>query len=900
MARILAKALFFAAVLAVFPESAAQIVTVDYEPEDPKLQTAEPCQTLGGEVQTADGGAQICAGIDKSGTFCIVGSKSAFPCRGLYKHVVQCNRDYNRPAVNPFFCGEKCDPEIDEFAQGGECFFVLDETAAIARNVTLAANATVIPPEMSAKIPQDQIRLLRRNLLSTLELTFQNTRMDDMRITVGQVLILPPENEFSDPAFRVVVTIKQEGDNVVVANRQAALAEVIPDGRFEAAVTMISIPPENAATADPAGCLHSGVFQKSFTDNFSAGGEFSSCAGFSAMTRITIDIQNKRLRRLYAGIEGGADFFAGINGDADGKIERKLIKDPGLIAARFSVPIPHTPVAVPMYVYINSGLAVQAKISANIAAKYAADSIRLGVEYDRETGKLSASDSISHQWGAVNTVVSTINGSAGVSAEFIQIDIVPFVGPPAKKITGEKLDSGLKIVPIAAALNLESTISVGRANAMCTAPRWTLKGQLSGDASMRLKLWDGIEKAIPPLEFYNFQRTIAQGKIKCDCPTPVQESAECSTLRAAAEENNLNCAQSLIDDETRNYLKERSLRVAAENNSCQVAALLIDNGVDVNVNPNFDAPLHFAAIQNARETAELLISHGADVNAKDFKDDTPLHWAASFVGVRPSSLYEPLPSTRETAELLISHGANVNAKNDGGRTPLHEAASSIAPDTAEALLQNGAKVNAKDDGDFTPLHLAAPSGYAPMVELLLQNGAEVNAKDIDDNTPLHWAAREIYANTFEAAKLLLQNDAEVNAKDFGDNTPLHLAAHKNALGELLISYGADVNAKNDIGVTPLHNASIEVAKLLLQNGADVNAKINEDSIARPSGTPLHWAASSGELEKAELLISHNAEVNAKDNEGWTPLDWAIDSGLIASAEMRSLLRQHGGRCNVNC
>ena len=62
---------------------------------------------------------RVCSGIDKIDTFCILDSTDAFPCRGLFKHVLQCNLEHNRPAEDMFFCGPKCPP--GQNAVGAEC-----------------------------------------------------------------------------------------------------------------------------------------------------------------------------------------------------------------------------------------------------------------------------------------------------------------------------------------------------------------------------------------------------------------------------------------------------------------------------------------------------------------------------------------------------------------------------------------------------------------------------------------------------------------------------------------------------------------------------------------------------------------------------------------------------------
>ena len=78
------------------------------------------CENLFGGMEKDEGGGKICSGADSSGTFCIIGSHAAFPCRGLFRHVWRCNREHHRPAENPFICGKRCDMET-EIAKGAKC-----------------------------------------------------------------------------------------------------------------------------------------------------------------------------------------------------------------------------------------------------------------------------------------------------------------------------------------------------------------------------------------------------------------------------------------------------------------------------------------------------------------------------------------------------------------------------------------------------------------------------------------------------------------------------------------------------------------------------------------------------------------------------------------------------------
>ena len=66
-----------------------------------------------------EGNGRVCSGVDANDTFCFLDSADGLPCRGLLRHVLKCNVGWNRPALNPFFCGAPC--ATDEQAVGGEC-----------------------------------------------------------------------------------------------------------------------------------------------------------------------------------------------------------------------------------------------------------------------------------------------------------------------------------------------------------------------------------------------------------------------------------------------------------------------------------------------------------------------------------------------------------------------------------------------------------------------------------------------------------------------------------------------------------------------------------------------------------------------------------------------------------
>ena len=84
---------------------------------DERIPQREICMALGGGFRERENEA-VCTGVDESGTFCVLDSVDAFPCRGLFRQVLRCNLMYQRPAVNPFVCGGGCG---ERRAVGGEC-----------------------------------------------------------------------------------------------------------------------------------------------------------------------------------------------------------------------------------------------------------------------------------------------------------------------------------------------------------------------------------------------------------------------------------------------------------------------------------------------------------------------------------------------------------------------------------------------------------------------------------------------------------------------------------------------------------------------------------------------------------------------------------------------------------
>ena len=131
------------------------------------------------------------------------------------------------------------------------------------------------------------------------------------------------------------------------------------------------------------------------------------------------------------------------------------------------------------------------------------------------------------------------------------------------------------------------------------------------------------------------------------------------------------------------------------------------------------------------------------------------------------------------------------------------------------------------------------------------------------------------------ASQISASSTSVSAYTVDGWTPLHLAAHfgNEAAVTTLVSHHADVNAwsKNNHANQPLHagcagEANDVIVKTLLAAGADVNMA------AHGGYTPLHLAASNGQVGIMKLLLAHGADASAKTEDGKTASNLAVENG----------------------
>lgn len=137
------------------------------------------------------------------------------------------------------------------------------------------------------------------------------------------------------------------------------------------------------------------------------------------------------------------------------------------------------------------------------------------------------------------------------------------------------------------------------------------------------------------------------------------------------------------------------------------------------------------------------------------------------------------------------------------------------------------------------------------------------------------------AGDVEALKAVFDS-CDVNARGgVFKQTALAFSDCPDALARWLVEQGADLSAGDSYGETPLHARAGhwkgDVALLIA-----LGAEVNHDAGGR--GTPLHRAATTGNLRAARALLAHGARADAVNENGQTPLVFALQRCSNATIE----------------
>lgn len=190
-------------------------------------------------------------------------------------------------------------------------------------------------------------------------------------------------------------------------------------------------------------------------------------------------------------------------------------------------------------------------------------------------------------------------------------------------------------------------------------------------------------------------------------------------------------------------------------------------------------------------------------------------------------------------------------------------------------------------GAYDDFFIAIKRDDARAIESLLQRGFDPNTLDPKSLHGLFLALRE---PSLKAAQVLINAPKiDVNSVTADGETPLMMAIIRgeSQLAMQLIDKGADINKP---GWTPLHYAAttgnVPMITLLLEKFAYIDAESPNKT------TPLMMAAQYGTTGAVKLLLESGADVSLKNDLGLTAIDFAQqgkkqDSVDVISAFIRA-------------
>ena len=324
--------------------------------------------------------------------------------------------------------------------------------------------------------------------------------------------------------------------------------------------------------------------------------------------------------------------------------------------------------------------------------------------------------------------------------------------------------------------------------------------------------------------------------------------------------------------------------------------------------------LHFAAQYGLLHMIELLAEQGLNVNLDDDEGWTPLHYAATHgqlesvrtllrlggresmtkvAGIYGTPLHQAVAGGhKDIVSLLLNEGCPIIVVNTKGKSVLLFAAECGQIHMIELLAEQGLNVNLGDDEGWTPLHYAAAFGQLELVLTLLRLGGRESMTKVAgaDGTPLHQAVAGGHKDT---VSLLLNEGCPINVV----GSALHCAARfgQTHMIEILAKQGLYVNLDDDEGQTPLHYAAthgqLESVRTLLKLGG----RESMTKVAGIYGTPLHQAVAGGHKDIVSLLLDEGCPINVVNIEGKSVLHIAAQGCQI---DMIDMLAEQGLDVNI--
>lgn len=349
---------------------------------------------------------------------------------------------------------------------------------------------------------------------------------------------------------------------------------------------------------------------------------------------------------------------------------------------------------------------------------------------------------------------------------------------------------------------------------------------------------------------------------------------------------------------------------AIKHNNIKAVKFFIENNANVEI-ATFDGttPLVLAIEENKPKIVELLIKEGKaniyGVYAKE-TEKYPIYCAVknknlnmikilldnNFDLKRESYIlsYAMENSDENIVKYLVENGADMYSYEI---TALYQAVLNLNPKLVEYFLDKGASIEKAGGTDVYGNIMMAAAGSkfnnsndkSPVDLEALEKSAENSAKitemligkadkniindSLEGKTPLIIAVGNSYIDT---AKILIENGANINAVDIEGWSALSYAVNNGdiEIAKLLLENKAKIKDELLIAIkSPIVESRINIMKLLIDNKANINYT-DENGF-----NPLNIAIESGDMELTKFLITNGANVNSLMQDGVSLIGYAI-------------------------
>lgn len=368
---------------------------------------------------------------------------------------------------------------------------------------------------------------------------------------------------------------------------------------------------------------------------------------------------------------------------------------------------------------------------------------------------------------------------------------------------------------------------------------------------------------------------------------------------------------------------------AIKHNNIKAVKFFIENNANVEI-ATFDGttPLVLAIEENKPKIVELLIKEGKaniyGVYAKE-TEKYPIYCAVknknlnmikilldnNFDLKRESYIlsYAMENSDENIIKYLVENGADMYSYEI---TALYQAVLNLNPKLVEYFLDKGASIEKAGGTDVYGNIMMAAAGSkfnnsndkSPVDLEALEKSAENSAKitemligkadkniindSLEGKTPLIIAVGNSYIDT---AKILIENGANINAVDFEGWSALSYVVNNGdiEIAKLLLENKAKIKGELLLAIkSPIAESRIDMIKLLIDNKANINYA-DDDGF-----NPLNIAIESGDMELTKFLITNGANVNSLMQDGVSLIGYAIAQNNM---DLLQILIENGANVN---